>query len=170
MAILVGMRLDVRRVTTEEDLGRFSGVLREAAGWLEAGGRPLWTAEELAPAALLKCYDLREMRLGVLSGEPAAAMVVQERDGLFWPEVPEGESLFVHKLAAVRRLKGRGAAAAMLDRARAEASEQGRASLRLDCAADRPKLCRFYEDYGFRRVGRRTMGHYDAAFYELPLR
>ncbi len=53
---------------------------------------------------------------------------------------------------------------------RADASEQERTSLRLDCAADRPKLCRFYEDYGFRRVGRRMVGWYDAAFYELPLR
>jgi ribosomal protein S18 acetylase RimI-like enzyme len=78
--------------------------------------------------------------------------------------------LFVHKLAAARRLKGRGAAAAMLDWARARASEQGRAYLRLDCAADRPKLCRFYEEHGFRRVGRRMVGPYDTAFYELPLR
>ncbi len=53
---------------------------------------------------------------------------------------------------------------------RADASEQERTSLRLDCAADRPKLCRFYEDYGFRRVGLRMVGWYDAAFYELPLR
>ncbi len=104
----------MRRVTTEEDVDRFSGVLLEVAGWLEAGGRSLWTAGDLAPGALLERYDLQEIRLGVLSGEPAAAMVVQERDELFWPEVPEGESLFVHKSAAVRRLKGRGAAAAML--------------------------------------------------------
>ena len=86
------------------------------------------------------------------------------------PDAPEGESLFVHKLAAARRLKGRGAAAAMLDWARARASDQGRAYLRLDCAADRPKLCRFYEGYGFRRVGRRMVGRYDTAFYEMPLR
>ncbi len=110
------------------------------------------------------------MRLGSLSEEPAAAMVVQGSDETFWPDAPEGESLFVHKLAAARRLKGRGAAAAMLDWAKARASEQGRSYLRLDCAADRPKLCRFYEEYGFRRAGRRMVGPYDTAFYEIPLR
>ena len=167
--ILIGVRLDVRPVTTQEDLERFSRVLLEVAGWLEAKGRPMWTADELAPGALLERYDPREMHLGVLSGEPAAAMVVQESDDLFWPDVPEGESLFVHKLAAARRLKGRGAAAAMLDWAKARASEGERAYLRLDCAADRPKLCRFYEGYGFRRVGWGMVGPYDTAFYELPL-
>ncbi|WP_166395054.1 GNAT family N-acetyltransferase [Rubrobacter marinus] len=157
-------------MTTGEELERFSRVLLEVAGWLEAGGRPMWTADELAPGALLERYDLREMRLGVLDGEPAAAMVVQESDGVFWPGAPEGESLFVHKLAVARRLKGRGAAAAMLDWARARALEQGKAYLRLDCAADRPKLRRFYEEYGFRGVGRRMVGPCDTAFYELPLR
>ena len=42
--------------------------------------------------------------------------------------------------------------------------------LRLDCATDRLKLCRFYEKYGFRRVSRRMVGPYDTAFYDLPLR
>ena len=41
-------------------------------------------------------------------------MVVQESDEYFWPDVPKGESLFVHKLAVARRLKGSGVAAAML--------------------------------------------------------
>ena len=163
------MRLDVRPVTTKEDIVRFSSILLEVAGWLEAKGQPLWTAEELAPAALLESYNLEEMRLGVVSGQPAAAMVVQNRDEFFWPDVPEGESLFIHKLAATRRLKGRGVAVAMLDWVKERAAEQGIAHLRLDCAADRPRLCLFYEEYGFRRVGRRLLGHYDAAFYELPL-
>ena len=164
------MRLDVLPVTNEEDLERFSSVLLEVAGWLEAKGQPMWTADELAPGALLERYDLREMRLGMFSGEPAAAMVVQENDEFFWPDAPKGESLFVHKLAAARSLKGRGAATAMLDWAKVRASERARTYLRLDCAADRPKLCRFYEGYGFRRVERRMVGPYDTAFYELPLR
>ena len=58
----------------------------------------------------------------------------------------------------------------MLDWAKATASERGRAYLRLDRAADRPKLCRLHEGYGLRRVGRRMVGPYDTAFYELPLR
>lgn len=160
----------MRRVTTEEDLKGFSGVLLEAARWLEAEGQPMWAPDELAPAALLERYDLEEMRLGVLSGEPVAAMVVQESDEHFWPDTPRGESLFVHKLATVRRLKGRGVATAMLDRARASATHLGKDYLRLDCAADRPKLRRFYEDYGLRRAGRRMVGPHDTAFYELPLR
>jgi GNAT superfamily N-acetyltransferase len=169
-AILVLVRLDVQPVSTEEELERFSCVLLEVAGWLEAKGQPMWRADELTPGALLERYGLEELRLGLLSGEPAAAMVVQESDGFFWPNVPEGESLFVHKLATARRLKGSGVAAAMLDWAKTRARKQGKSYLRLDCAADRPKLCRFYEQYGFRRVARRMVGPYYTAFYELPLR
>lgn len=157
-------------MTTEEDLERFSLLLLEVSGWLEAKGQLMWTAGELAPGALLERYDPGEMRLGVLFDEPAAAMVVQERDEFFWPDAPESESLFIHKLAAARRLKGRGAAVMMMDWAKARASEQEKSYLRLDCAADRPKLCRFYEDYGFHRVRREMVGPYDTAFYELPLR
>ena len=164
------MLLEVREVATEEDLEKFSSVLLEVAGWLEAKGEPMWTAAELTPAVLLRDYDLEEMRLGKISGGPAAAMVVQQSDEVFWPDVPEGESLFVHKLATARRLKGRGLAVAMLDWVKARALEQEKRYLRLDCAADRPKLCRFYEDYGFRQAGRRQVGPYDTAFYELPLR
>lgn len=164
------MRLDVSPVTSEEDLERLSRVLLEVAGWLDKRGQRMWAADELAPGALLKRYDPREMHLGLISGEPAAAMVVQKSDEFFWPEVHEGESLFVHKLGVARRLKGSGVAAAMLDWTKARALEQGRAYLRLDCAADRPKLCHLYEEYGFHRVGRRMVGPYDTAFYELPLR
>jgi hypothetical protein len=77
------VRLDVQPVTTEEDLERFSRVLLEVAGWLEEKGQPMWTADELAPWALLDRYDLREMHIGLLCGEPAAAMVVQESDEFF---------------------------------------------------------------------------------------
>lgn len=163
------MRIDVREVATEKDLESFSRILLEAAGWLEEIGQPMWTSEELAPVALCRNYELEEMRLGVVSGEPVAAMVVQQSDEFFWPDVPEGESFFVHKLATVRSLKGRGVAVAMLNWAKVRAVEQRRAYLRLDCAADRPKLCSFYEDYGFRHVGRRQVGPHDTAFYELPL-
>lgn len=51
----------------------------------------MWTDDEIRPGVLMRSYDLREMRLGMFSGEPAAA----------------------------RHLKGRGAADTMLDRARA---------------------------------------------------
>jgi GNAT superfamily N-acetyltransferase len=107
--------------------------------------------------------------VGVLSDEPVAA-VVQDSDELFWPDAPQGESLFVHKLAAARRLKEQGVAVKMLDWARSKAHKEGRLYLRLDCGAFRPKLRRVYKDYGFRCVGRRMVGPYDTAFYKLPLR
>lgn len=153
------------------DLELFSGILLEVAGWLEAGGRTLWGADELTPEALLGSYRIEEMYLGTLPRrEPAAVMVLREADKLFWPDAPEGESLFLHKLAVKRHLKGRGASTAMLDHARGLALTTGKKYLRLDCAVDLPRLREFYEGYGFRYVGRRMVGAFDLAFYELRLR
>ena len=89
--ILIGVRLDVQPVTNDEDLEHFSRILLEAADWLKAKRQQMRTADEIAPRALLEHYDLREMHVGLLSGESVAAMVLQESDEFFWPDVPEGE-------------------------------------------------------------------------------
>lgn len=131
----------------------------------------MWHPEELSPTALLESYRIGEMHLGWLShDEPVAAMVLQEEDRTFWPDVPPGESLFVHKLAVVRRYGGRGLSRSMLDAARDLALATGKAYLRLDCAAGRPRLRGLYESYGFRCVGEGRVGPFDTAFYELRLR
>jgi ribosomal protein S18 acetylase RimI-like enzyme len=163
------MRLDVRPVRDMRDLERFSGILTEVARWLTVRGEPLWHPDELSPVALLESYRIGEMRLGWLAHEPVAAMVLQEEYRLFWPGVPPGESLFVHKLAVVRRYGGYGLSYSMLDAGRDLARATQKAYLRLDCAADRPRLRGLYESYGFRCVGEGRVGPFDTAFYELSL-
>jgi GNAT superfamily N-acetyltransferase len=152
------------------DLERFSGILTEVARWRIGREEPLWRPDELSPAALLESYRVGEMRLGWLAHEPVATMVLKEEDRLFWPDVPPGESLFVHKLAVVRRYGGQGLSRSMLDAARDRALATGKAYLRLDCTADRPGLRRLYESYGFRCVGEGRVGTFCVALYELDLR
>jgi hypothetical protein len=45
----------------------------------------------------------------------------------------------------------------MIEWAKKEAKRRNKTFLRLDCAADRPKLCSFYEKHGFRKVGERLI-------------
>jgi len=163
------MPLEVRPVLDGRDLDNFARLLLEAARWLEEKGEPMWRPDELTPDALLAKYRPEEMRLGWLQGETVAAMVLQDEDPFFWPDVPAGESLFVHKLAVARLYAGRGLSHAMLDAAREHAEALDRAFLRLDCAAYRPGLRGVYERYGFRYVGRRLVGPFDTAFYELEV-
>ena len=63
---------------------------------------------------------------------------------------------------------GRGIAGEVIRWAMAESRRRGADSLRLDCAADRPRLCAVYEQLGF-GVGRREVGSFETALYELRL-
>jgi GNAT superfamily N-acetyltransferase len=73
----------------------------------------------------------------------------------------------VHRLVARRAFKGRGVARALLEWAMHHARAQGRAVLRLDCDANRPKLRALYESCGFRLHSYRQVGPYYVSRYEV---
>jgi hypothetical protein len=47
--------------------------------------------------------------------------------------------------------------------------KKGASVLKLDCAGGREKLCGFYEDIGFRQAGRKMVGPFDVALYEMRI-
>ena len=154
---------------TAAELPVFSGVLQGVARELAARGVGLWAPEKLTPGELLRAYRIDELRLGWLDEQPVATMVLQGRDRLFWPELTGDDTLFVHKVAVDRAFAGRGLAATLLNAARDEALARGKLFLRLDTAADRPKLRALYEGYGFSPVDERVVGRFTVARYELAL-
>ena len=76
-------------------------------------------------------------------------MAVVDYDPLFWPDVKEGESLFVHKLAVTKAARKTGVADTLMDFFKKQGAERGVKTLRLDTHALRPKLRAFYERHGF---------------------
>jgi len=142
--------------------------MKEAAQWLIDIGHPLWRLEDLTEEKILTDIAKEEVHVGWIGDEPAAAMILQWRDERFWPQARD-DSGFIHKLAVRRPFAGRGAAAQMVDWARQECVRGGLAYLRLDCAANRPRLCLLYEALGFIQVDRRMVGPFDEAFYELKI-
>lgn len=145
-------------------------VMREVAQWCIDAGLPMWALNELTREALLRHPPAEaDFRVAYVDGEPAAAMILQWRDPKFWPEVPEGESGFIHKLCVRRAFAGRGMSARMVDAAVAECRQRGATCLRLDTDNGRPRLCRLYEAMGFRKVGRVRRDGRDYALYELSV-
>ena len=163
--LIVGSSFTVKKVA-KATRPQFSNVLQEAARALEARGQPLWSQHELTPDALRKAYPDSEMYLGFYEGEAVAGMILLANDPLFWPDVQRGESLFIHKLAVVPKVQGRGMAAQMLAFALDRTLEQGKRYVRLDTAAERPKVRAFYEQHGFVHVGERKVEQFDVALYE----
>jgi Acetyltransferase (GNAT) family. len=159
--------LEVRSITNEE-FGTFVAILREAAAWLRDQGREMWTEEQVAAKRLIREYAMREMFIGYTDGEEAAAaMILQEADPLVWLEETErADSLYVHKLCVRRAFAATGCSSAMLQWAKEQAVLRGKTWLRLDCAADRPKLCTFYERNGFVLVREKSVHGNPTVLYE----
>jgi GNAT superfamily N-acetyltransferase len=142
-------------------------IMREAAQWLIQTKKPLWHLEDLNKEKLLKDNNEKEFYVGWIGKNDVSAMILKWYDPFFWPNIKENESGFIHKLSIRRNYAGMGISKMMVEFAVDECKKRGINVLRLDCAGDREKLCRIYEKMGFIQVGRRMIGKFDIAFYEL---
>ncbi len=152
-----------------EEAATVAGVLNEAAQWIAAEGRPLWTATDIAPERIRRDTEAGSYFIARKNGEVAGVVRLDLEDPHFWPEIESGSSVFVHKLAVRRAWAGQGVPIALLGFARERARGLGRPWLRLDCVADRAPLRRLYEGFGFSLHSevRKQSGVF--ARYELPL-
>jgi GNAT superfamily N-acetyltransferase len=161
---------DIRfRRARPEDAPLVSDILSEAATWLEQRGMPLWRQDELSRDVIAADVEGGLYVLAEVDGVGAAVVRIQLNDPDFWPDVPEEESVFVHRLAVRRRYAGGTLSRAVLSWVVSHASALDRSYVRLDCEASRPKLRRVYEQFGFRYHSDRQVGPYRVARYELPV-
>jgi GNAT superfamily N-acetyltransferase len=159
----------VIRNAEARDIEVVSSILIEVARWLEDRGTPLWRAKELAPEHIKGEVLGGLFVLAELGGEAVGTMRYQLEDPLFWPDVPPGESAYIHRLAVRRRAAGGLASRPLLEWAVKHTKSIGRRYLRLDTDASRPKLRAVYEQFGFRHHSDRTVGPYYVARYEYDV-
>ena len=155
------------RQATGGDAAIVDEMIREAAAWVDALGVVMWDDGELDAERIRDEVGRGMFFLAVIGGDVAGAIRFQLEDPLFWPDRPQGEAAFVHRLVARRAYKGRGVARALLAWAVQHARTQGRGLLRLDCDANRPKLHALYESCGFRLHSYRHVGPYYVRRYEM---
>lgn len=151
------------------DLQTVSAILQEAASWLDGRGMPLWRADELAAPNIAQEVSDGLFFIAECEGQSAGTMKFQLEDPLFWSDVPQRESAFVHRLAIRRRFAGGAVSSALLEWAVQRARSFDRKFLRLDCDAARPKLRAIYERFGFQYHSDRRVGPYLVARYEYPI-
>ena len=144
-------------------------VLLEAAGWVDALGVTMWEEGELASDRIAREIAAGQFFLADVDSDIAGTVRFQVEDLLFWPDIPQGCSAFVHRLVVRRRYKGQGVSTALLQWAVERARSMGKQDLRLDCDESRPKLRALYERFGFRFHSFRQVGAYYVARYEYPL-
>ena len=162
----------------ENEIPVLEGILTDAVEWLNAMGQPLWSAEQVQWKSLSESYRIEDFYIiysnGLPSedpdGLPSGCMALIDHDPFFWPDVPKGDSLFVHKLAVTKSARKTGAADALIRFFKEQGAARGAKTLRLDVHAYRPRLRAFYERHGFVCVAEKTFNeNIRAAFYAYAM-
>ncbi len=162
------MRLSIRQATPQ-DIDAVAEILGEVARWLEEQGMAMWHQDELQPNRIVADVDSAQFFLAECDGVPAATIRFQLEDRLFWPDVPQNDSAFIHRLAVRRRFSGGEVSSALILWAIARTHALGRRYLRLDCEASRTRLRAIYERLGFRFHSNKQVGPYFVARYEYDV-
>jgi len=162
----VNREIEIVRATME-DAGLASSLMLDTASWLRDRGQELWFPEELAPERLQGAIDAGELHLVKMRGKPVGTVIFQLHDRLFWPDMPEGDAAYIHKLTLAGGAAGEGLGLQIIAWARDRARGMGLTYLRLDTEAARKNLCDYYEAAGFTRHSERQVGRHYVVRFEM---
>jgi GNAT superfamily N-acetyltransferase len=162
------MEIHVEQATVT-DTKTVSDILLEAAAWLRQRKMPMWRDNELLPEAVAADVATGLCFVGKSNREVAGIIKFQLEDKKFWPDVPEGESAYVHRLAVRRCFSGGVVSHALLRWAAERARKLNRHFVRLDCEASRSRLRAVYERFGFRHHSDREVPPYFVSRYEYKI-
>jgi GNAT superfamily N-acetyltransferase len=157
------------RQAMPQDVSALAEILQEAARWLEDRGMAMWQMDELCPSRIAEEVNSGLFFLAERDREAAGTIGFQLEDKLFWPDIEQEDSAFIHRLAIKRRFAGGDVSSALILWAIARAHSLGRRYLRLDCEASRLRLREIYERIGFRFHSNRQVGPYFVARYEYDI-
>lgn len=157
------------RTARPQEAGIVERLLREAAEWVDALGVVMWDEGELDSARIAQEVADGQFFVATVDGTVAGAIRFQVEDRLFWPDIEQDDSAFVHRLVVARPFKGQGISTALLAWSVERARAMGKRYLRLDCDAERAKLRALYERFGFRLHSYRQVTSYYVARYEYLL-
>ena len=150
---------------------RAIAIMREVAAWGRSRGLRVWPEEWLTRSELLTGEAGPEnFYVGTVDGKEACAFILQWSDREYWPDAPEFEAGYLHKLCVRREFAHRGMTAQVVEAVQAECARRGARYLRLDTGYDEPAVRDIYLAAGFEivkalgRDGRPVM-----LLYELKL-
>jgi GNAT superfamily N-acetyltransferase len=160
------------RVAISEDVALNAAILEEVAVWVQAAGLRAWPPGQFAYpdgsgiARLRRDAESGSLYVAWLDDLAGASVSLLETDPLYWPDAP-ADALYLHRFGALRAAPGIGRRA--VEWTVDESRRRGRDYVRLDCLADCPAICRYYESCGFSRVGDAKMDDVPLALYERPV-
>jgi Acetyltransferase (GNAT) domain len=157
------------RQATLDDLITVSDILTEAAEWLEQQNIGLWKEEHISLSAIRQDIESGIFYIAFYKDIAAGVVIFQTEDLVFWPDISQADSAFLHRLAVRRKFAGGLVSKMILEWTVDRSRELDKHFLRLDCVADRPRLRSIYENFGFQHHSDRQVGDYFVARYEYAI-
>ena len=96
----------------------------------------------------LTAAELGQLLMGFCGDRPAATMLLQSSDPVYWPDAAPNTALYLHKIAVRREFAGHGWLTRLIDFAVNDARYHGIRWLRLDTLCGSP-LEGLYAQHGF---------------------
>jgi ribosomal protein S18 acetylase RimI-like enzyme len=152
-----------------EALSQIAALREEARAWLADHGIEQWKIP-YPPSLIVQAIERGEAYLAYLGKELVGTIRLQWSDEMLWGKT-EDNAGYVHNLVVSRKFAGQGIGREILKWAEETAAKAGKRFLRLDCAADNEKLCRYYQQAGFTPRGVRTfeVEEFNARLFEKDI-
>lgn len=151
----------------EYDIPIIEEILLDAVNWMsESGLQNQWNESNVKWSNLSKSYKIDNFYIAYHNGLPTACMALTDYDPTYWPNIPKGESLYLHKVAVKRAFAGKGFSKKLIDFSKNLALSYCINEIRLNCNQHRNKLRSVYENEGFTCVEEKTFFEkHDTALY-----
>ncbi len=158
------------------DIPVIEGILLDAVKWMaENELSNQWNETNIMWYNLSKSYQIEDFYIvyhdiDYLDQGPAACMAITDYDPTYWPDIPKGESIYIHKMAVKRTFAGKGFSRELIKYAKGLAKGRSTSTIRLNCNGYRSKLRKLYENEGFICVEEKVFSQgYNTALYVCHL-
>jgi len=166
-------KMNHKLVEFVQDVDQAILVMRNAGRWLEESGKnpsKWWQLKNLNREFLFQYAEPREFYVALFNKKPAAAAILQiNQKAQDWKSVDGNNlqlALYIHWLCVHREFAGKGLPKVVINFASKLAKKNNIKLLRADTNADEAKLCKIYEDLGFRLVATEQEDYRKTAFYQ----
>ncbi|MEG1701366.1 MAG: GNAT family N-acetyltransferase [Erysipelotrichaceae bacterium] len=129
-----------------------------------------WNVEDVLWENLAKTYQIDDFVIGRIKDKIISACSIVDVDLIYWPEVKQGTTLFLHKIAIHPDYRKAHLADQLLDYFKEQGRLKQMKDVRLDVREYKNKLRLFYERNGFKLLELRNIfKEYQTALYYFPL-
>lgn len=154
------------RQATKEDIPVIEELYKNRVLYNDTHGIHQWNLEDVTWDALHKIYQITDFYV-LEDPDIRACCCIVDIDQVYWPAMPKGESLYLHKIMVDSTYQKKGYGDALVAYFKTKGRTEGYADVRLDVREQKDKLREFYERNGFQLVEiKQIFADYKTALYK----